>query len=74
VSIIAELISQLQPEQLQVGFEKVEVEPESEFEESELDERWSYVGKKTNPRWLWDAIDQKGAIFEQRSSREERII
>jgi hypothetical protein len=52
VSIIAELISQLQPEQLQVGFEKVEVEPESELEESELDERWSYVGKKTNPRWL----------------------
>ncbi len=19
---------------------------------------WSYVGKKTNPRWLWDAIDR----------------
>ncbi len=21
--------------------------------------RWSYVGKKTNPRWLWHAIDRK---------------
>jgi len=24
---------------------------------SELDEMWSYVCKKTNPRWLWHAID-----------------
>jgi insertion element IS1 protein InsB len=24
---------------------------------SELDERWSYVGKKAEPRWLWHAID-----------------
>ena len=25
--------------------------------EAELDEQWSYVGKKSNPRWLWYAID-----------------
>ena len=24
---------------------------------SELDEMWSYVGKKANPCWLWHAID-----------------
>ena len=24
---------------------------------SELDEMWSYVGKKAHPRWLWHAID-----------------
>ncbi len=24
---------------------------------SELDEMWSYVCKKANPRWLWHAID-----------------
>ena len=24
---------------------------------SELDEMWSYVGKKAGPRWLWHAID-----------------
>ena len=24
---------------------------------SELDETWSYVGKKAEPRWLWHAID-----------------
>ena len=23
---------------------------------SELDERWSYVHSKANPRWLWHAI------------------
>lgn len=22
-----------------------------------IDEQWSYVGKKDNPRWLWSAID-----------------
>lgn len=25
--------------------------------ESQLDEMWSYVGKKANPRWLWHAIE-----------------
>jgi len=28
------------------------------IEESELDEMWSYVGKKANQRWLWHAIDR----------------
>ena len=31
---------------------------ETGIEESELDEMWSFVGKKTNPRWLWHAIDR----------------
>lgn len=39
--------------------EKVEEKADSEVEESELDEMWSYVGKKTNPRWLWHAIDRE---------------
>ena len=26
--------------------------------ESELDEMWSFVKKKTNQRWLWHAIDR----------------
>src|SRR5713101_64548 len=25
--------------------------------EAEMDERWSFVGNKGNPRWLWHAID-----------------
>lgn len=27
------------------------------IEEVELDEMWSFVGKKSNQRWLWHAID-----------------
>jgi len=28
-------------------------------EEAEVDEMWSYVGKKREPRWLWHAIDHR---------------
>ena len=31
---------------------------ETGIEESEVDEMWSFVGKKANPRWLWHAIDR----------------
>jgi insertion element IS1 protein InsB len=32
--------------------------------EAEVDEMWSYVGKKTAPRWLWQAIDhQTGKVL-----------
>jgi insertion element IS1 protein InsB len=38
---------------------------------SELDEMWSYVGKKAEPRWLWHAIDHRSGtvlayVFGQR--------
>ena len=26
-------------------------------DEAEMDERWSFVGTKSHPRWLWHAID-----------------
>jgi insertion element IS1 protein InsB len=28
-------------------------------DEVELDEMWSYVGDKDNPRWLWHALDHE---------------
>lgn len=28
---------------------------------AELDEMWSYGGKKVEPRWLWHAIDHHSA-------------
>ena len=32
-------------------------------EAAEVDEMWSYVGKKTAPRWLWHALDHySGAV------------
>ena len=31
---------------------------------AEVDEMWSYVGKKKEPRWLWHAIDHySGAVL-----------
>jgi IS1 transposase len=31
-------------------------------DEAEVDEMWSYVGKKTGQRWLWHAIDHHTAL------------
>lgn len=43
---------------------RVEEPQEAGVEEAQLDEMWSYVGKKTNPRWLWHAIDrQSGQVL-----------
>jgi insertion element IS1 protein InsB len=33
-------------------------------DEAEVDEMWSFVGKKTEPRWLWHALDhQTGKVL-----------
>jgi insertion element IS1 protein InsB len=28
-------------------------------QEAELDEMWSFVGRKQHPRWLWEALDHQ---------------
>ncbi len=53
------LLQRLKPECVEVDIIRVEEPEEVGVEESELDEMWSYVGKKSNPRWLWHAIDRK---------------
>lgn len=53
------LLQRLKPENVEVEIIRVEEPEEAEVEESELDEMWSYVGKKSNPRWLWHAIDRR---------------
>ena len=35
----------------------LDVRLELACEEAELDEQWSYVGNKSNQRWLWYAVD-----------------
>lgn len=51
-------------EQVEVEICLAEVLKEAEGPESELDEMWSHVGKKENPRWLWHAIDhQSGRVL-----------
>lgn len=43
----------------EIGIEVEQKVSDSEIDESELDEMWSFVGSKKNPRWLWHAIDRK---------------
>jgi len=58
------LLQWLKPESVQVDTVRVEEPEEAGVEQSELDEMWSYVGKKSNPRWLWHAIDrQSGKVL-----------
>lgn len=52
------LLKWLKPEQVEVDIVRVEEPEEAGVEESELDEMWSYVSSKKNPRWLWHAIDR----------------
>lgn len=35
-----------------------EKEPGARIEASELDDMWSFVSSKKNPRWLWHGIDR----------------
>jgi len=56
------LLQQLKPEEVEVDIVRAEVTEELEvagIEESELDEMWSFVSSKSNPRWLWHAIDHR---------------
>ena len=45
--------------QVNPAFEKQEIERDVYLccEEAELDEQWSFVGKKSNQRWIWYAVD-----------------
>ena len=45
------LLEQRQQENASIKVDIVKIE------EIELDEMWSFVGKKSNQRWLWHAID-----------------
>jgi insertion element IS1 protein InsB len=41
-------------------------------EEAEVDEQWSYVGNKQNPRWLWQALDHRtGTVLAYVFGRRE---
>jgi insertion element IS1 protein InsB len=45
------LIEGLYPRHVEVHFQRVD--------EAEVDEMWSLVGKKKEPRWLWHALDHR---------------
>ena len=48
-SVNTALLRTLNPEQIAVDI--------AQAGEAEMDEMWSFVGNKGNPRWLWHAID-----------------
>jgi IS1 family transposase/transposase-like protein len=55
-SVNTALLRMLNPEEVTVDIERAG--------EAEMDEMWSYVGNKNNPRWLWHAIDhQTGTVL-----------
>jgi insertion element IS1 protein InsB len=51
------LLAALPPEQVEVEICRADELEVHRGLTSELDEMWSYVAKKANPRWLWHAID-----------------
>jgi insertion element IS1 protein InsB len=51
------VLASLHPEQVEVEIWRADELEVRRGLSSELDEMWSYVFKKTNPRWLWHAID-----------------
>lgn len=50
-------MKRLRPEHVEVEISRVDELMQRRGLTSELDEMWSYVGKKAEPRWLWHAID-----------------
>ena len=49
MSVNTPLVKTLHPADVVVSIDRVEA--------AEVDEMWSFVGKKQEPRWLWHAID-----------------
>jgi insertion element IS1 protein InsB len=55
-SVNTALLRTLNPDEMAVTIERAG--------EAEMDEMWSFVGKKGHPRWLWHAIDHHtGAVL-----------
>jgi IS1 transposase len=51
------VLQHLPPEQVEVELCRADALAQRRGLSSELDEMWSFVGKKVEPRWLWHAID-----------------
>jgi hypothetical protein len=51
------LLQHLQPDEVEVEICRADELEVRRGLSSELDEMWSFVKAKTNPRWLWHAID-----------------
>ena len=43
-------------------------------DEAEMDEMWSFVGNKSNQRWLWHAIDHHTGKYSPMSWDDAKIM
>ena len=58
------VLQYLHPAQVEVAIYRADELTQRRGLTSELDEMWSYVGKKAEPRWLWHAIDHhRGTVL-----------
>jgi insertion element IS1 protein InsB len=53
------VLASLNPDQVEVELWRADELEVRRGLSSELDEMWSYVARKSNPRWLWHAIDHR---------------
>ena len=53
------MLKQLNSESVAVDICVVKLDEVDPQRESELDEMWSFVGNKSNQRWLWHAIERR---------------
>lgn len=72
------LLKQLNPEQVKVEIQLALLDEKTNGLESELDEMWSYVSKKSNQRWLWYGIKHHSGqiltyVFCHRQGQHPRI-
>jgi IS1 transposase len=68
------VLKRLPPEQVEVEICRAEELDHRREMTSELDEMWSYVGKKAEPRWLWHAIDHhSGTVLAYVFGRRKEI-
>ena len=59
------MLQHLPPEHVEVEIKRADELDKRCGLTSELDEMWSYVGKKAEPRWLWHAIDHaSGTVLD----------
>ena len=56
------VLQHLHPERVEIKICRADELAQRRGLTSELDEMWSYVGKKAEPRWLWHAIDHASGI------------
>ena len=68
------MLQHLPPEQVEVEICRADELAQRRGLSSELDEMWSFVGKKVEQRWLWHAIDHtSGTVLAYVCGRRKEI-